>query len=231
MNFQVPTGSSPSGIREIEEKARKREEFNRAIAAVQSPDAETARKGLAKVLSLSAKRFAPAQFSEGMWRLHGKPLPPDKETGLRLILASADQQYPSAVGQVGIFHYEGRHLPKDTEKGLKMLKAAAESGSPVSQLYLADLIESEQRDHAVRYYRMCAALGQSLCQTRLAAQLLRAGSDRVEPIAWLQLAAAAKYEPAERLLAIHLPKLTPAEATRATALSRELAPPQQPLRP
>jgi TonB family protein len=210
---------------ELTDRKKKRDaetaRFNAAVSAAQNPDPGIARKGLETLLALAKAGSAPAQFTEGVWRGAGHLLPKDPEMGTRLVLAAAAQGHAPAVGQAGIYYWEGRNVSAEKEKGLRMLKYAAERQSVVAMHYLGNLERESNPDRAVSYFRRCAKLGQSACQTRLAEQLLAGpAANRPEAIAWLQLAARQNYTSAKHILSNH--QFTPEEQKQATILQPDL---------
>lgn len=220
IKFELP--SHPAAIRRRELLAK----YNRAVTGIRNPDPAVSSKAREELLALSKSEFAAAQFTEGMFRLHGQAFPVDKEAGLAKILAAAKQQLPAAVGQVGIYHYEGRNLPLDKEKGMSMIRVAALQDSFVAQLYPGELLRSEKPAEAATYYRRCAAVRQSTCQTRLAEYLFEGPREKwPEAIACLELAAAQNHPPARALLDRHQNLLTAEEVFRATELRKGLAKP------
>lgn len=191
--------------------------YNAAITAATNPDPAISAKGLESLHALSTANFPPAQFTEGVWRIVGNKLPADPAAGIKLVLAAVEQNYPAAVGQAGIYYYEGRHVPMDKEKGIRIMKSAATQGAFVAQLYLGDI--EPNPDSAAYYFRLCAAKGQSTCQTRFARYLLqKPRAQWPEAIAWLRLASQQNHAEAKKLLAKHEPELTDEERRQSTAL-------------
>jgi TonB family protein len=192
-----------------------RDTYNAALTALANP--ANAQNALDKIRSLSQSNFAPAQFSEGVWRITGNYLPGDPAAGLKLLLAAAEQNYAPAVAQAGIYYHEGRHVPVNKQKALLMLKSAAGQRNAIAQLYLGEL-ETEPGDSAF-YYRLCALQNMAACQSRLAEFYLKQPREEFpRAIAWLRLAVAQNYKPAQELLAKQEPKLTEEERTRANAM-------------
>ncbi len=97
----------------------------------------------------------------------------------------------------------GQRVEKDPEKGLELVRNAALLGSRQAQFFLGVAYESgdgvpQSAERARQYFRLCAALGETPCQVRLAQLLLQlAGDDRsgggdrqyLQALAWLDLAA------------------------------------------
>jgi TonB family protein len=218
INFRLPDSAA------ARKRTRQRDEFNNAILGMRSPDPAGAQGAVKALVALSKDGFAPAQFAEGMARLHGQGLPIDKEAGLALIQAAAKQEFPAAVGQTGIYYFEGRHLPLDKAKGMHLLQSAAAQNSFVAALYLGELNRVDHPEEAAQYYRRCAGQRQSTCQTRLGEYLLNGPREFwPEAVAWLQLAVAQNHSPARELLDVNLPKLSEEERQRADALRPQLA--------
>lgn len=192
-----------------------RDTYNAALTGLANP--ATAQQSLNKIQALAQANFAPAQYSEGIWRITGKYLPKDPESGVKRLLAAAEQNYAPAVAQAGIYFYEGRNLPTDKPKALRMLKSAAGQRNALAQLYLGEL-ETEPNDSAF-YYRQCALQKLAACQSRLGEYYLKQPREQFpEAIAWLRLAAAQNYKPAQDLLAKHEPRLTDEERARTATL-------------
>lgn len=199
--------------------------YNTSVAKLEDPNPAVAAKAFSTILDLSKGKFPPAMYSEGVWRITGQRLPKEPAIGMRLLLAAAEKGYSAAVGQAGYYYYLGRHVAEDKPRGLRMMKAAAEKGSIIAQLFLGDLERDTNPATAIRYLRLCAAQKQSTCQTLLGESLLTQPRDRwPEAMAWLQIAASRKHEPAQKLLDTHAGQFTPAEQERAVRMRRVLEP-------
>jgi len=85
-----------------------------------------------------------------------------------------------------------------------------------------------ETDRARRYFRLCAARGESACQLRLGRLLLqktdRSEDDYVQGLAWLELAAEKNVSGARAILDTEQPGLSPAQVALIHTWKEQLAP-------
>lgn len=203
--------------------AETRSAYNRAAADVEKGQEPGLSKGLAEMRRLAQGKYAPAMLTQGVWLVNGRNVARDAAQGMALILAAGEQGYAAALAQAGIYTFEGKLVPQDKQKGLALLKESAEKGSAEGQLYLGEWYANEDAKVAAGYFRQCASGGQPACQFRLAELLLASGAEqRVEAVAWLELAAGKGYAVATDLLNSHRPAFTMDERNSASSMRAKL---------
>lgn len=203
--------------------AETRSAYNRAAADAERGQEPGLSKGLAEMRRLAEGKYAPAMLTQGVWLVTGRNVARDAAQGMALLLAAGEQGYAPALAQAGIYSFEGKLVPQDKQKGLALLKDSAEKGSAEGQLYLGEWYSNEDAKVAAGYYRQCAVGGQAACQFRLAEMLLAGGAEqRVEAVAWLDLAAAKGYAAATALLNSHRPAFTMDERSSGASMRGKL---------
>src|ERR1035437_9155320 len=78
---------------------------------------------------------------------------------------------------IGRMTMEGRRVKKDPEKGLELVRNAAILGNRRAQFFLGMAYQSgygvpQDAERAHQNFRLCAAVGETSCQVRLAKLLL-----------------------------------------------------------
>jgi TPR repeat protein len=143
---------------------------------------------------------------------------------------SAAKGYPEAMFDEGQMLVTGNQLPKDLQKGLDLLRRSANLGSWPAQYLLGSIYErggevDKDLERSRRYFRLCAATGEHLCQERLGASLVRQAGrqerEYVQGVAWLELAEQGDAD-AEALMAKERPGLTLELISRIEKLKPQL---------
>lgn len=179
---------------------KQRAEYNLAVKRLFAPgvDAKDAATLVESILTLAADEYPPALYLSGIWKINGEHVTKNPTEGLEWIQKAAEKDHGLALYYVAIRRIEGRELPLDVERGVKELRQAAKMGSQSAQFYAGSLYEKGEKvernpGKAKDNYRLCAARGVAMCQYRLANLMLEDSGDRerdrIQALAWLQLAA------------------------------------------
>jgi TonB family protein len=216
-----------------EKTEQQRTAFNVAIQTFNQPKPTSAavERAVQSMMDLCHRKFAPAMYVAGMWKLDGEHGPKDAVGGFDLVQRAAAKNYGPALYQVAIRRIDGRDLARDMEKGLQEMREAATMGSRQAQFHLGNLYEAgdgvpRELDRARRYFRLCAAQGVAVCQYRLG-HLLYEGTDRrerdyLQAIALFQLAAEQGFAEAKPLVSSEVPKLTAEQSTWVASLKEQI---------
>ena len=187
----------------------RRTRFNIMLRELRQPGGARREKAIKTMQELAKRKFPPAMYVVGKLMQAGDGVPKDPAEGEALIRKAADKNYGPALFDVGIALYEGKSGPSETNNGLRMIRDAATLGSYEAQLFLGDRDERGvdtpvDLSRARRYFNLCAAAGQTVCQVRLAKLLLglpsRQEREYIQAVAWLQLAADQGQEEARMLI-------------------------------
>jgi len=216
-----------------QEADRQRADFNVALQALEQtgPSSLTTERAVQSMQDLSSRGFPPAMFVVALWEAKGNFVAQDPAGSLALIQAAAAHNYGPALFEIATRQIEGRDLPKDVASGLATMRRASDLGSDAAQYLLGQRYEKGDevpRDPllAEEYFRRCAARGVGLCQYRLGRLLLappdRPERDRVQAVAWLQLAAEQGVPVAQDLAAREASGLTPEQANWVARLKAQL---------
>lgn len=177
---------------------------------------------------LAAQRYVPAQYMLGMWKLAGKYVAKDDAGGLDLVRKAAEKNHGPAI-----FELARRQLDAEPKSGAALDEArrAALLGSTQAQFYLASraergLHEPVDLERARRYYRLCASARIAECQLRLGRLMLAAAareSERLQAVAWLDLAADEGLTEAQSLREAESARLSPEQMEWVRRLKEQLA--------
>jgi TonB family protein len=210
---------------------RRRTSYNLAVANLKGNDTKSVEHATRTIQELSKEKYPPAAYLHAMLLREGKLLPKDLPESAKLLLFSSEKNFGPAMYEVGRMQLAGEEVPLDAQKGLQLIHDAAVLGSTGAQLYLGTLYEAGKdapRDvmKARRYYRLCAAAREPVCQFRLA-RLLLADPDRserqyVQALAWLQLASEAGSSQARALFERERPNVTAEQNTWIASLKPQL---------
>ena len=189
-------------------KEQRRTKFNLIVAQIsREKDKRPNDQEVRELQDLAKQKFAPAEYAIGSWLVDGEFLPKDVDAGIGSIWRAADQRYGPALFFIAKSEINGDLLPKDAVKGLSLIRDAALLGSTEAQFALGSMYERGKGvdvdpDRAKNFYRLCAASGTPMCQLRLGKLLLatpdRKNRDRLQAIAWLELAEATIWLKRER---------------------------------
>jgi len=227
VNFRFP------GLWFDEKTERQRTAFNVALQTLNQPKATSAAvdRAVQSMIDLCRRKFAPAMYIVGSWKLNGEHGPRDVTEGLDLVQKAAAKNYGPALYEVAVRRIDGRDLAHDMDKGLQEMREAATMGSRQAQFYLGNRYEAgdgvpRELDRARRYFRLCAAQGVAPCQYRLSRLLYdapdRRERDYLQAIALFQLAAEQNFAQAEPLVSSEAPKLTAEQSNWVTSLKRQI---------
>jgi len=216
-----------------ENTERQRTAFNVSLKTLNQPNATPAAvdRAVQSVTDLSRRKFAPAMYLIGSWKLKGEHGPKDVPEGLDLVRKAAAKNYAPAIYEIAARRIEGIDLARDKDKGLQEMREAAMLGSRQAQFYLGSLYDTgdgqpREPDRARRYFRLCAAQGVALCQYRLGRLLYDAAArrerDYLQAIALFQLAAEQNFAEAKPIVSIETPKLTDEQSTWVASLKRQI---------
>lgn len=206
----------------------RRNSFNLAVDALQRkrqtkepPDAAT----LDTIRKLAQQKYPPAMYLYAKLLEAGEGIPQDRDQSFRLVIEAARANYPSAMFDAGRMMMDGRRIAKDPEKGLELVRNAAILGNRRAQFFLGVAYLSgyglpQDTDRALQNFRLCAAVGESPCQVQLAKALL--GSDYLQALAWLQLAAEERNDEARLLLDQQSAPLSPQQISVVAKLKSQL---------
>lgn len=212
---------------------RQRTTFNGMLSTLQRPGLRPAdaERAVQSMIELANQKFAPAMYVAGTWMLDGQRVPKDPARGLELIQKAADKNYGPALYEVAFRRLHSAPPPADESKGLDEMRAAATLGSRSAQAYLGRRYEEgigvpRELDRARRYYRLCAAQGDSLCQFRLGRMLFntpnRPERDYLQGIALFRLAASHGLPEAEQAAAAEASKLNAEQESWVKRLQTQL---------
>jgi TonB family protein len=203
--------------------------FNLAVDAIQRKkrNAET----LDTIRRLAQQKYVPAMYLYGKLLEAGDGVEQDRDGALRLIFEAAQKGYPSAMFDIGRMMMEGRRIKKDPERGLELVRNAGILGNRRAQFFLGVAYESgygvpQDAERAHQNFRLCAAVGETSCQVRLAKMLLenacREERDFLQAIAWLELAAEDRNDEARLLLSQEQKSLTAKQISWVEKLKSQL---------
>lgn len=214
-----------------DEKAEKRwTQYNGTNNTLGNPSSDPKRveRAVASMQELAAQRYVPAQYMLGMWKLTGKHVAKDEAAGLDLVRKAADKNHGPAI-----FELARRQLDAEpkSKAALEEARRAALLGSTQAQFYLASraergLHEPVDLERARRYYRLCASAKIAECRLRLGRLMLAAAareSDRLQALAWLDLAADEGLREAQGLRESESAKLSPEQLEWVRRLKEQLA--------
>lgn len=216
-----------------EKTERQRTAFNVALQTFNQPEPTSAavERAVQSMMDLCRRKFAPALYVVGSWKLKGEHGPKDVVEGLELVQKAAAKNYGPALYEVAVRRIDGRDIARDMDKALQEMREAATLGSRQAQFYLGNLYEAgdgapRELDRARRYFRLCAAQGVALCQYRLGRLLYdapdRRERDYLQAIALFQLAAEQNFAEAKPLVSSEGPKLTAEQSTWVASLKRQI---------
>ena len=209
----------------------RRTQFNIMLRALRDQNAARREKAVKTMQELAKKKLPAAMYLLGKLLETGDGVPKDPVEGETLIRKAADKNYGPALFDVGLAYYEGKSGLAETDKGLHMIRDAAVLGSSEAQLFLGDRDERGVNtpvdlNRARRYFGLCAAAGQAICQLRLGKLLLglpnRQEREYVQAVAWLQLAADQGKEDARALAEKETPQLTTKQSNWLKQLKPQL---------
>jgi TonB family protein len=219
-----------------DEKAeRRRTDFNIALALLQRNDGRSLEHAVETMRKLARQDLPAAMFVVAIWMEEGKLVPKDSEQAQKFLAKAAEKNYGPALYEVGRRRLEGHGVPREPAEGLKLIREAAVLGSKQAQFYLGAHYETgnvveQDRDRARRYFRLCAAAGEAVCQFRLGAAIIADPAsperDRVQAIAWLELASERGLAQARSLLDAERPKLSAEQTARVKDWKPRLTPKQ-----
>ena len=132
--------------------------------------------------------------------------------------------------RMGVRMIEGALTERNVARGLELLEGAAEAKYVPALVYLAGLYELGTNDIAINnkrsagYYRQCANTGVIGCQYALGRVLVSDSLERVEGMAWLELAAERGSAEAHELFTRELAFTPPGQLEQARAMKRILLP-------
>jgi len=227
VNFRFP------GLWFDEKTERQRTAFNVALQTLNRANTTPAAvdRAVQSMLDLCRRKFAPAMYVAGSWKINGEHGPKDAVEGLDLVQKAAAKNYGPALYEIAVRRIDGRDLPRNMEKGLQEMREAATLGSRQAQFYLGNRYETgdgvtREPDRARRYFRLCAAQGVAPCQYRLGRLLYdapdRRERDYLQAIALFQLAAEQNLAEAKQLASNEAPKLTAEQSTWVASLKRQI---------
>jgi TonB family protein len=221
-------------VNRFSEKAeRQRTDYNVAVQAInQTPsNPQKVDRAVKTMLDLAKRKYAPALYLVGNWKLKGEHVAQGAAEGLEFIQRSAQLKYDAALYDVALRHLEGRGLPRDTAKGYAEMRAAAAEGNHHAQYFMGTCHANGNGvpldlGQARRYYGLCAAQGVALCQYRLGRLLYdapkRRERDYLRAVALFQLAAELDLPEAKELAAKESPALTADQAKWVANLKAEI---------
>lgn len=186
---------------------RRRREYNTAVTQIAA--GQRVPESLAKLRALADQNYPPAQAALGGFLVNGRHMPRDTARGLELLKMAAGGNVVSALYALGSLELKGELLPKDVDGGLSKLRDAAVLGSIAAQYDLG--VRHEQGDpvgadleKAARYFRLCAARGNRMCQVRLGSLILRkpdrSPREILQGVGWLELAGDRNDDASAKLL-------------------------------
>lgn len=221
------------GIWFDERTERQRTAFNVALQILNRPDATSAAvdRAVQSMMDLCRRKFAPAMYVVGSWKIDGEHGPKNAAEGLDLVQKAAAQNYGPALYVIAVRRIDGHDLQRDIDKGLQEMRKAATLGIRQAQFYLGNRYERgdgvpRELERARRYFRLCAAQGAPLCQYRLGRLLYdapdRRERDYLQAIALFQLAAEQNLAEAKQLASSEAQKLTAEQSTWVASLKRQI---------
>ncbi len=212
---------------------KQRAEYNLTVKLLFAPgvDAKDAATLAESILKLAADEYPPALYLAGIWQINGEHVAKNPAEGLEWIQKAAEKDHGTALYYVAIRRIEGRELPLDVERGVKEMLRAAKMGSQSAQFYAGNLYEKGEKvernpGKAKDNYRLCAARGVAMCQYRLANLMLEGSEvrekDRIQALAWLQLAAEQGVVLAVQRASQEITNLQAEQVRRVKAMKAEL---------
>ena len=226
VNFNLTNVTFDQGY----EKQRTR--FNSALQTLREAPAESpaTMRALKDMQSLADQEFPPAMYLVGQWEIKGSGVAKSPVVGLSRIQRAAAKHYAPALYNLAVREIEGQDVPADPKHGINLMQQAADGGSTDAQSYLGETYQNGkgvavQPKLARRYFRLCAAHGNATCQYHLGTMLMDtpegAEGDRVQAIAWLELAGATLPE-AREIAAREAATLTPDQNRAVSSLKSRL---------
>jgi TonB family protein len=188
-------------------------------------------KDLKGMQRLANHEMPAAEYAIGKWEMEGNGLPKDVSAGLANIRMAGKWNYGPALLFLGESEMRGIWVPKNPTKGLSLMRRAARVGDREAQLTLGEIYEkgvgvTTDVHQAERYYRLCAGSGSPDCQLRLGKLLLGLPHpnerDRLQAIAWLEIAGSHKLVAAQEIADSDMAKLTPRQTKQVQQLRRSL---------
>jgi TonB family protein len=186
----------------------RRTSFNVAVHNISDPARKE--KALGTIEDLSRENYPPAMSLVGAYMMDGQLLAKDQPAGIALLRKAAEKSDPSGLFVLGKLVLDGRGLEQDPVKGMKLIRDASMMGSRGAQEFLGlkyetgDAATPADTERARYYCRLCASHGSPACQLHLGRLLAPAagkGGDRIQALAWLELARASGENEADALTA------------------------------
>jgi TonB family protein len=221
------------GVQFDDKTEQLRGSYNMAARELNRKDnPKTVDRAVESMQNLARQKYPAAVYAVGLWKTSGEHLPKDTVEGLSLFQEAAAMNYGPALYEIAFRRIEGQDLPRDAEQGLEEMRRAATLGSSQAQFYLGNRYERGRDappdlEKARQLFRLCAAQSVDKCRYRLGLLLLNAPGrrerDRVEAVAWLQLAGEQGLAEAKDLAAKETMNLTPAQAKAVNSLRTQLS--------
>lgn len=230
---EVEVSFKLQGVQFDDKTERMRSSYNMAVRELNRKDnPKIVDRAVESMQNLARQKYPAALYAVGLWKMAGEHLPKETVEGLSLLQEAAAKNYGPALYEIASRRIEGRDLPKDANRGLEEMRKAATFGSSQAQFYLGDRYEqardiSPDPEKARQFFRLCAAQDVGRCRYRLGVLLLNAPGrrerDRIEAVAWLQLAGEQGLAEAKDLAERESMKLTPAQAKAVNSLRIQLS--------
>jgi uncharacterized protein len=212
---------------------KRRTEYNHSLGLIKGDSKQ--KESAVKILQdLTQKKFPAAMYAYGRLLAEGKDVPSDPEKSRDLISGAAQAKYGPAMFALASASLAEKGNAKALKDGQEMMRDAAHLGSAQAQYFLGFAYEHgnpnlgipQDQDTARQYYRLCAAVGQIVCQYRLGDLLLNQPNaqqrDIPQAIAWLELSAD-QGEPQAKMLADRSrASLTPEQVKQVATFKKQL---------
>jgi TonB family protein len=208
---------------------RRRVQYNLAIDSLNATG-EKRDKAVKTLQALARQKYPAAMRMVGQMLAEGKLLPKDDKQSVALITKAAQKHHGPAMYDLGRMYLDGKQATPDRVRGLKLIADAAVLGSVQAQFFLGLQYEAgttvpRDPERSRRYFRLCAAAGDPVCQFRLGTSMLerpeRRDWEKVQAVAWLELAAGKGLSGARERADRETPSLAAQERSQVATLKRQ----------
>ena len=184
---------------------------------------------IAEYRAAAAKGEAWAQSNLGIAYAEGMGVPEDDATAAKFYTRAAEQGYAQAQNNLGLMYDYGDAVPENDATAAKWYAKAAEQGNIDAQYNLGNMYRfgegvAQNDATALKWYTKAAEQGAAGAQLNLGLMYAKGEGvpeNNMPAYMWINLAAAQGHEYAKTLKDRIKDGMTPADISKAQALSRE----------
>jgi TPR repeat protein len=121
--------------------------------------------------------YSPAEFSLGLFYVHGWGVPQDYTQALVWYSKAAEQNNPNALVNMALLYHEGKGVKKNEEQALDYIHRAAEAGAPDAQFQMGMDYDGgyhglkQDKALAAEWFRKAAEQGMTVAQYDLVMEI------------------------------------------------------------